>query len=42
MRALGLEIVRVIDSDVRKDAAAVARYLEDRCKEIQEAKKEMH
>lgn len=38
MRALGLEIVRVIDGDVRKDADAVARYIEDKCKEIQEAK----
>lgn len=41
LQALGLEIVRVIDSDVRKDADAVARYLEDRCKEMEEAKKEI-
>jgi len=38
---LGLEIVRVIDGDVRKDADAVARYIEDKCKETQDAKKEM-
>ena len=35
MQVLGLEIVRVLDGDVRKDADNVARYIEERCKEIQ-------
>ena len=36
MRALGLEIIRVLDGDVRKDADRVAMYIEDQCKLIQE------
>ena len=32
MRALGLEIVRVLDSDVRKDADRVAVFIEEQCK----------
>ena len=35
MQVLGLEIVRVLDGDVRKDADNVARYVEERCKDIQ-------
>ena len=35
MQVLGLEIVRVLDGDVRKDADNVARYVEEQCKDIQ-------
>ena len=35
MRVLGLEILRVLDSDVRKDADQVARFIEEQCKIIQ-------
>ena len=38
MRALGLEIIRVLDSDVRKDANRVARFIEEQCKLIQNNK----
>jgi len=34
MRALGLEIIRVLDSDVHTDAHRVAQFIEERCKEI--------
>lgn len=34
MRAIGLEIIRVIDSDVRKDADSVAEHIKERCEEI--------
>ena len=37
MKAIGLEIVRVLDSDVRKDADRVALYIEEQCKLIQES-----
>ena len=40
MQVLGLEIVRVLDGDVRKDADNVARYIEERCKEIQSRMRE--
>ena len=36
MRAIGLEIIRVIDSDVRKDADKVAIFIENQCKMIRE------
>ena len=36
MRALGLEIIRVLDGDVRKDADRVAAFIEDQCRLIQE------
>ena len=36
MRAIGLEIIRVIDSDVRKDADTVATFIEEQCKLIRE------
>ena len=38
MRAIGLEIVRVLDSDVRKDADRVARYIEEQCRLIRDRK----
>ena len=31
MRVIGLEIVRVLDNDVRKDADRVADYIKDQC-----------
>ena len=40
MRVLGLEILRVLDSDVRKDADQVARFIEEQCKIIQGRKDE--
>ena len=36
MRAIGLEIIRVIDGDVRKDADTVATFIEEQCKLIRE------
>ena len=36
MRVIGLEIMRVLDSDVRKDADGVAAFIEDQCKIIKE------
>ena len=36
MRALGLEIIRVLDGDVRKDADRVAMFVEDQCKLIRD------
>ena len=36
MRVLGLEIVRVLDGDVCRDADRVAAYIEEQCKLIQE------
>ena len=41
MRTLGLEIVRVLDSDVRKDPNRVALFIEKQCKLIQEREKEL-
>ena len=38
MQVLGLEIIRVLDSDVRKDANRVARFIEEQCKLIQNNK----
>ena len=35
MRVLGLEILRVLDGDVRKDADEVACFIEEQCKLIQ-------
>jgi very-short-patch-repair endonuclease len=40
MEAIGLEIVRVIDSDVRKDVDSVATYIKERCELIRDKKKE--
>ena len=40
MQALGLEIIRVLDSDVRKDVQQVARSIEERCKLIQSISEE--
>ena len=40
MQALGLEIIRVLDSDVRKDVQQVARSIEERCKLIQSRSEE--
>ena len=34
MRAIGLEIVRVLDGDVRKNPDGVARFIEEQCKLI--------
>ncbi len=39
MRVLGLTIVRVLDSDVRKDAERVAKHIEEKCREIRAQKK---
>jgi very-short-patch-repair endonuclease len=36
MRVIGLEIIRVLDGDVRKDADNVAAFIEDQCKIIKE------
>ena len=36
MRAIGLEIVRVLDKDVIRDADEVARYIEEQCALIRE------
>ena len=36
MRVIGLEIIRVIDGDVRKDADTVAAFIENQCKMIKE------
>ena len=36
MQVIGLEIIRVIDGDVRKDADAVAAFIENQCKMIRE------
>ncbi len=36
MQALGLEILRVLDGDVRKDADRVACFIEEQCRGIQE------
>lgn len=36
MRVIGLEIIRVLDGDVCKDADNVAAYIEDQCKIIRE------
>ncbi len=38
MRVLGLTIVRVLDSEVRKDAERVAKYIEEKCHEIRAQK----
>ncbi len=38
MRAIGLEIIRVIDGDVRKDADAVAAFIGNQCEIIRERK----
>ncbi len=35
MRAIGLEIIRVLDSDVRRDACRVAAFIAEQCKLIQ-------
>ena len=37
MRAIGLEIIRVLDSDVRNNADEVALYIKERCEKIMEA-----
>ena len=31
MKAIGLEVVRIVDSDVRKDVNQVADYIKDQC-----------
>jgi very-short-patch-repair endonuclease len=31
MKVLGLEIIRVLDGDVRKDPDRVAEYIKDQC-----------
>ena len=36
MQAIGLTIVRVLDSDVRKDANNVAEYIKEQCKLIRD------
>ncbi len=36
MRAIGLEIVRVLDSDVRNDADSVAGYIKEQCELIRD------
>ena len=36
MQVIGLEIIRVLDGDVCKDADNVAAYIEDQCKMIKE------
>lgn len=38
MRVLGLEIIRVRDGDVRVDADAVARYIEEQCEAIRKSR----
>ncbi len=40
MQAIGLEIVRVLDSDVRKDADEVARYIREQCELIRNKMRE--
>jgi very-short-patch-repair endonuclease len=40
MRVLGLEIVRVLDGDVCRDADRVAAYIGEQCKLIQERHKD--
>ena len=36
MQAIGLTIVRVLDSDVRKDANSVAEYIKEQCELIRD------
>ena len=36
MQAIGLTIVRVLDSDVRKDANSVAQYIKEQCELIRD------
>ncbi len=36
MKAIGLEIVRVFDSDVRKDPNSVAVFIKEQCERINE------
>ena len=31
MRVIGLEVIRILDSDVRRDADGVARYIQEQC-----------
>lgn len=38
MRAIGLEIIRVLDSDVRKNADEVALYIKGQCEKIRDAR----
>ena len=38
MRAIGLEIIRVLDSDVRKDADRVAIYIKEQCELVRDAR----
>lgn len=38
MRAIGLEIIRVLDSDVRKNADEVALYIKVQCEKIRDAR----
>ena len=39
MRVLGLEIIRVLDGDVRKDPDRVAEYIKDQCDLIRDKSK---
>ena len=40
MKAIGLEVVRIIDSDVRKDVNQVADYIQEQCDLIRARMKE--